>query len=116
MMTEMMKEEAFLKGKIAAENALVGASSPLFFQDEASFNEVQCIEAIGWNSVCVGEENQSLWVKERARIKKNRKYFEDGCLCIRDKKIKLKDENVPDMDALIYYKHSCRCSRDNVME
>lgn len=112
MITEIVKDEAFLKGQKAAENALIDASSPLLFQDEASLNDVQIVEAIGWNSVCVGEENQNLWVKERVRIKNNRKYFEDGCLCIRDKTIELKDEGVPDMDALIYYKYACKCSRN----
>lgn len=79
---------------------------------EASHDEAQNIEAMGWNSICAGEANQELWKKERERIRLNWSYFEDGCLCIRDGRIELKGPDVPDIYATLYYEHACTCSRN----
>tara|TARA_R110000851_G_scaffold164922_1_gene309343 strand:- start:49 stop:261 length:213 start_codon:yes stop_codon:yes gene_type:complete len=40
-----------------------------------------------------------------------RKYFEDGCLCIRDGIIDLKPIDISDKYAAKYYTYKCNCSR-----
>lgn len=40
-----------------------------------------------------------------------REYFEDGCLCVRDKKIDKKPKEVSNPAAFRYYMDSCTCSR-----
>jgi hypothetical protein len=41
-----------------------------------------------------------------------RKYFEDGCLCIKNGKIDKQAVSVADDDAANYYEASCKCSRN----
>lgn len=106
------KKEIFEIGTNAAKEALKGASFPLLLMDEFGFNESSNIQAMGWNSICVGEENKKLWEKEHKRTEYCRKYFEDGCLCIINKKIDLKGNDVSNLDATIYYENNCRCSRN----
>lgn len=43
-----------------------------------------------------------------------RTYFEDGCVCIRDKKIQKMASSVPNWDAVAYYEKACTCSRNYV--
>jgi hypothetical protein len=106
------REYLYCKGVNAAKQALVGATFPLLLVDETKHGESANIEAMGWNSVCAGEENQLLWKKERERLRKNREYFEDGCLCIKNKKIELKGKDTSDLDAVLYYENNCNCSRN----
>lgn len=52
--------------------------------------------------------------KKRAKVARNREYFESGCLCIQDGLIEKKDENFSDSLAVQYYEQNCSCSRNYV--
>lgn len=114
--SEDSKLKVFQRGVEAAERALVGAIRPLLLMDEAGADESANIEAMGWNSVWAGEANQKLWGVVHKRYSEKRKNFEDGCQCIKNKEIELKGRDVPDMDAVIYYEHTCKCGLiDNIL-
>ncbi|MCC3803870.1 hypothetical protein IB292_02350 [Vibrio parahaemolyticus] len=81
-------------------------------QDEGGFNETQEIEAMGWNSAYASVDNPVLRKKERERITQIRKYFEGGCMCVRDGVIEKKGAGCSDMGAVIYYELACQCSRN----
>ncbi|MDN2484019.1 hypothetical protein [Vibrio agarivorans] len=111
-MTEVEQKEAFERGASAAKTALDGATRPLMIQDECGLNETQNAESMGWNSICASDENQALWKKEHERIAQNRKYFEDGCLCLQEGLIEKKGSDISNISAVIYYESACKCSRN----
>lgn len=49
---------------------------------------------------------------EEQRLKFNRKYFEDGCACIKNGALIILGGNVDDKKAVKYYEQNCRCSRN----
>ncbi len=50
---------------------------------------------------------------ELERLKLNREYFEDGCLCILTAKtMQLCDSSMPDGEAVAFYERNCKCSRN----
>jgi len=51
---------------------------------------------------------------EAARLKWNRSYFENGCLCIATGDLKVAHPDIPDEAAVAAYEASCRCSRNYV--
>lgn len=51
---------------------------------------------------------------ENERLKKNRDYFESGCVCIADQSIAKLDAAVPDTHAVAYYESACHCSRNYI--
>lgn len=46
--------------------------------------------------------------------KSNREYFEQGCLCISEGKIKKLSSSTQDWDAVSYYGKACKCSRNYI--
>ena len=51
--------------------------------------------------------------KEQERLKFNREYFEDGCLCIlTSKTLQPCPTNMPDDEAVVFYEKDCKCSRN----
>lgn len=58
---------------------------------------------------------QSIEQAEEERLKLNRKYFEDGCLCIHTSKILQPcPTNMADAEAVAFYEQNCKCSRNYV--
>ena len=58
---------------------------------------------------------QSIEQAERERLKLNRKYFEDGCLCIHTSKtMQPCPTNMADAEAVAFYEQNCKCSRNYV--
>lgn len=112
-MTEDEKKEAYDRGVSFAKSALINATRPLMLQDECGFNETRNIESMGWNSIYASDENQALWKKESERINQKRKSFEDGCLCFKEGHIEKKGADTSDIEAIIYYKLACKCSRSD---
>lgn len=52
---------------------------------------------------------------ESERLKMNRAYFEEGCLCIHTAKtLQLCPTNMPDIEAVAFYEQHCKCSRNYI--
>ena len=52
-------EQAVEAGKKDALASLANSATPIFFMDEWCDAETDTAYAMGWNSICVGEENQA---------------------------------------------------------
>lgn len=52
-------EQAVEKGKKAALDSLANLATPILFMDEWCDTETDTAYAMGWNSICVGEENKA---------------------------------------------------------
>ncbi|MCP1515644.1 hypothetical protein [Pseudomonas rhodesiae] len=58
---------------------------------------------------------QSVEWAEQERLKLNREYFEDGCLCIHTSKtLQPFPSNMSDAEAVAFYEQNCKCSRNYV--
>lgn len=58
---------------------------------------------------------QSIEEAEQERLNLNRKYFEDGCLCIhRSNTMQPCPTNMADAEAVVFYEQNCKCSRNYV--
>lgn len=55
-------EQAVEKRKKAALDSLVNSATPILFMDEWCDIEINTAYAMGWNSICVGDENKARWV------------------------------------------------------
>lgn len=52
---------------------------------------------------------------ENERLKMNREYFENGCLCIlKAKTLQVCPSNMADTEAVAFYEQNCKCSRNYV--
>lgn len=54
-------DEAYAVGAESAREALAKSNKPILMMDESCDSEVDTSYAFGWNSVCVGEENNLRW-------------------------------------------------------
>ncbi len=52
-------EQAVEKGKKEALDSLANSATPILFMDEWCATETDTAYAMGWNSICVGEENKT---------------------------------------------------------
>lgn len=52
-------EQAVEKGKKEALDSLANSATPILFMDEWCATETDTAYAMGWNSICVGEENKA---------------------------------------------------------
>lgn len=61
------------------------------------------------------EVSRSIEQAEQERLKLNREYFEDGCLCIHTSKtLQPCPTNMADAEAVAFYEQNCKCSRNYV--
>ncbi len=51
---------------------------------------------------------------EAERLRLNREYFERGCLCLIDGRMKRRNLNEPDKAAVAFYEKNCTCSRNYI--
>ncbi|NIE81962.1 MULTISPECIES: hypothetical protein [unclassified Burkholderia] len=61
MSTTEKRTEDFDAGVAEAEAALRASDKPIFLEDEVALDLTIDAYAMGWNSVCAGEENRQRW-------------------------------------------------------
>lgn len=58
---------------------------------------------------------KSIELAEQERLKLNREFFEDGCMCIHTSKtLQPCPTNMGDAEAVAFYERKCKCSRNYV--